>query len=185
LIPIALILGEIIGTAEQIEEVEWLKLRAPIAVVVMLGVAVFAGWQLKRVAADLWVGSVNAILHATQRAPTEVRVRQAAAIEAAVIARIDGTPRYAPRLWGSIGRARMLRQDYRGAETAFRTAYDGWPHEDADFQLGLALVSQGRRAEGLQHLGRVCRTNPTLLRLIRDRDLRRAVRDMLRTYRDG
>jgi O-antigen ligase len=182
LIPIALILGEIIGTAEKVEEVKWPKLRAPIAIIAMFGAIVFAGWQLKRVAADLWVGSVNGILHAAQRAPSDIRSRQAAAVEAAVIARIDGTPSYAPTLWGSIGRARMLRQDYRGAETAFRAAYDGWPHEDADFQLGLALVSQGRRSEGLQHLGRVCRTNPTLVRLIPNRELRRAVKDMLRTY---
>jgi O-antigen ligase len=184
LIPISLTLGEIVATAEKGEEVEWLKVRAPIAILAMLAAVVFAGWQLKRVAADLWVGSVNAILHATQRAPADIRARQAAAIEAAIIARIDATPRSAPTLWGSVGRARMLRRDFRGAETAFRTAYDGWPHEDADFQLGLALVSQGRRAEGLQHLGRVCRTNPTLVRLIRNRDLRRTVKDMLRAYRD-
>jgi hypothetical protein len=185
LIPIALTLGEIVATAEKGEEVQWLKVRVPIAILVMLGAVVFSGWQLKRVAADLWVGSVNAILYATQRAPSDARVRQAAAIESAVISRIDVTPRYAPTLWGSVGRARMMRRDFRGAEAAFRTAYDGWPHEDADFQLGMALVSQGRRAEGLQHLGRVCRTNPTLVRLIRDRDIRRAVRDMLKAYRDG
>jgi hypothetical protein len=185
LIPIALVLGEIISTAEKVEEVNWFKVRAPIAIIVMFGAIVFAGWQLKRIAADLWVGGVNAILHTAQRAPSDIRSRQAAAIEAAVITRIDGTPRYAPTLWGSVGRARMMRRDYRGAETAFRTAYAGWPHEDADFQLGLTLVSQGRRSEGLQHLGRVCRTNPTLVRLIRNMDLRRAVKDMLRTYRDG
>jgi O-antigen ligase len=184
LIPIALILGEIIGTAEKVEDMKWLKVRAPLAIIVMFGAIVFAGWQLKRVAADLWVGSVNAILHAAQRAPSDIRTRQAAAIEAAVITRIDGTPRYAPTLWGSVGRARMLRRDFSGAETAFRTAYDGWPHEDADFQLGLALVSQGRRGEGLQHLGRVCRTNPTLVRLIRNRELRNTVKDMLKAYRD-
>jgi hypothetical protein len=76
-----------------------------------------------------------------------------------------------------------MRRDFKGAEEAFRTAYEGWPHEDADFYLGLSLVSQGRWSEGLQHLGRVCRTNPTLVRLIHDRDLRRSVADMLRAYR--
>lgn len=183
LIPIALILGEIVGTAERVETAAWSRFRTTTAVFVMIGAILISGWQLKRVAADLWVGSVDALLTAAQRAPFDIRARQAAAIEAAVIVRIDGTPRYAPTLWGSVGRARMLRRDFTGAEAAFRTAYDGWPHEDADFQLGLALVSQGRRSEGLQHLGRVCRTNPTLLRLIREQDLRRSVRDMLRTYR--
>ena len=71
-----------------------------------------------------------------------------------------------------------------GAETAFRTAFDRWPHEDADFFLGLTLVAQGRRAEGLQHLGRVCRTNPALVQTIRDRDLRRSVKDILAAYRE-
>ena len=76
-----------------------------------------------------------------------------------------------------------MRQDFKGAEAAFRKAFDGWPHEDADFYLGLALVAQGRRGEGLQHLGRVCRTNPTLVRLITDPDLRRSVEDILDVYR--
>jgi TolA-binding protein len=76
-----------------------------------------------------------------------------------------------------------MRSDYAGSETAFREAFKGWPHEDADFYLGLSLVAQGRRNEGIQHLARVCRTNPTLVRLIRDRDLRRSVEDVLEAYR--
>jgi hypothetical protein len=77
-----------------------------------------------------------------------------------------------------------MRRDFNGAEQAFRTAYAGWPHEDADFYLGLTLVSQGRRTEGLQHLGRVCRTNQALVRLIHDRDLRRSVENVLEAFKE-
>jgi uncharacterized protein HemY len=135
------------------------------------------------VAADLWMGSLEMALAITQRAAPEVRAQRTAAIEAAIISRINRMPRQAPTLWRTIGRARLIRNEFRSAEAAFRTAFDGWPHEDADFYLGLALVAQGRRGEGLQHLGRVCRTNPTLVRLITDPDLRRSVEDMLDTYR--
>ena len=119
----------------------------------------------------------------SQRATPDVRAQRSAAVEAAILARIDNLPRQAPTLWRIVGHARLMRGDLRGAEAAFRTSYAGWPHEDADFSLGLCLVRQGQREEGLRHLGRVCRTNPTLVRLIGDKGLRRTVEDMLDTYR--
>jgi O-antigen ligase len=183
LIPIGLIMGEIIGTTENIQRVNWLRARAPVAALLMFVAIVGAGWHLRRVAGDLWVGSLDMVLAISQRAAPEVRTRNAAEAEAAVLSRIDRMPRNAPTLWRTVGRARLMRRDFKGAEEAFRTAYEGWPHEDADFYLGLSLVSQGRRSEGLQHLGRVCRTNQTLVRLIHDPDLRRSVEDMLNAYR--
>jgi hypothetical protein len=182
LIPIALIMGEIVGRSETIQRVDWLRARAPVAALLMIVAIVGAGWQLRRVAGDLWAGSLESVLAISQQAAPEVRIRNAAAVEAAVLSRIDRMPRHAPTLWRTVGRARMMRQDFKGAEAAFRTAYEGWPHEDADFYLGLTLVSQGRRSEGLQHLGRVCRTNQALVRLL-DPDLRRSVEDMLEVYR--
>ena len=183
LIPIALVMGEIVGKSENPQRVEWLRARVPVAFVLMILAIVGAGWQLRRVAADLWVGSLDMVLAVSQQEAPEVRTRNAAAVEAGVLSRIDAMPRLAPTLWRTVGRARLMRHDFNGAEKAFRTAYSGWPHEDADFYLGLTLVSQGRRSEGLQHLGRVCRTNRALVRLIPDPDLRRSVENVLEAFK--
>jgi hypothetical protein len=184
LIPIALIMGEIVGRSETIHRVDWLRARVPVASMLMIVAIVGAGWQLRRVAGDLWAGSLEMMLTISQRAKPDVLTRNAAAVEAGVLARIDRMPRLAPTLWRTVGRARLMRHDFNGAETAFRTAYAGWPHEDADFYLGLTLVAQGRRTEGLQHLGRVCRTNQALVRLIRDPDLRRSVENVLEAFNE-
>jgi hypothetical protein len=182
LIPFALIVGGLVAIDSEARAVAWRRARAPIAVVVMFATIVGAGWQLRRVAADLWMGSLEYQLTAADGATPELRGRRAAAIEASVLSRIDRLPLAAPTLWRTIGRARLQRGDIRGAETAFRTAYAGWPHEDAEFYLGISLFAQGRRNEGLQHLGRVCRTNPALVTLIADPDLRRLVEDILAAY---
>ncbi len=183
LIPVSVILAEIIGTTETTRTIAFVRGPVPIVALVVIAAIVSVGWQLRRTAADGWVGSVETILAISQQAPPDAAARQTASLEAAILARIDTMPRHAPTLWRSVGRARLLRKDYWSAESAFRTAYAGWPHEDADFYLGLALVSQGRRTDGLRHLGRVCRTNPTLVQLIPDESLRREVQEMLRAYR--
>lgn len=183
LIPISLILSDIVGKTAIIQPVDWRRGRAPVVILVIVATVVGTGWQLRRVAADLWMGSLEMVLAASQQAAPEIRVQRAAAIEAAVVSRIARMPRQAPALWRTVGRSRLMRQDFRAAEQAFRKAYDGWPHEDAEFYIGLSLVAQGRRGEGLQHLGRVCRTNPALVRLIHDPDIRRAVEDILDVYR--
>jgi O-antigen ligase len=183
LIPIALILGEIIHTSEAIETIQWKKARTAITVVVVAVAVASAGWQLRRAATDLWIGSLETALAVSQQAPPEIRDRQASAVETLIESRVERMPRQAPTLWRNIGKARFLRQDYYGAEKAFRESYDGWPHEDTEFYLGLSLASQGRRSESLQHLGRVCRTNPILIQLIRDKNLQRSVADMLTVYR--
>jgi len=184
LLPIALIMGEIVGNAETVHRVDWLSARVPIASLLMIFAILGAGWQLRRVAGDLWAGSLEMMLAISQQAQPEVRVRNTAVVEATVLPRINRMPRLAPTLWRTVGRARLMRKDFNGAETAFRTAYAGWPHEDADFYLGLTLVSQGRRTEGLQHLGRVCRTNKALVRLIRDPDLRSSVETVLEAFEE-
>jgi len=80
-----------------------------------------------------------------------------------------------------------------GAETAFRNAMTLWPHEEAEFGLGLALADQdrrlqaqgpvldsrNRRGEAIVHLARVCRTNPALLELIAEEELRQAVAEII------
>jgi O-antigen ligase len=184
LIPIALIMGEIIGKSEAIQRVDWLRARVPVASLLMIAAIVGAGWQLRRLAGDLWAGSLEMMLTISQQAVPDVRTRNAATVEAGVLPRIDRMPRLAPTLWRTVGRARLMRRDFNGAETAFRTAYAGWPHEDADFYLGLTLVAQGRRSEGLQHLGQVCRTNRALVRLIQDPDLRRSVENVLEAFEE-
>jgi hypothetical protein len=92
-----------------------------------------------------------------------------------------------------VGQARLARGDDAGAETAFRDAMALWPHEEAEFGLGLALAAQdrrfkeegrpldprNRRGEAIVHLARVCRTNPALLELIDDEDLRHAVAEIV------
>ena len=92
-----------------------------------------------------------------------------------------------------VGQARVARGDDMGAETAFRTAMSLWPHEEAEFGLGLALADQdrrlaaqgrvldsrNRRGEAIVHLSRVCRTNPALLELINDEALRRSVAEIV------
>ncbi len=98
-----------------------------------------------------------------------------------------------PWLWRMVGQARLARGDDIGSETAFRNAMVLWPHEEAEFGLGLALAAQdrrfkqqgrtldsrNRRGEAIVHLARVCRTNPALLELIEEDDLRQAVGEIV------
>jgi O-antigen ligase len=183
LVPIALISAEVVASIGAVRTVEWRTGRMPAVAALSIVALVVSGWQIQRVAADVWKGSLESILEASRTAPLNIRTQRSAAVEASILGRIDRMPHNAPELWRTVGRARYMRSDYAGSETAFREAFKGWPHEDADFYLGLSLVAQGRRNEGIQHLARVCRTNPTLVRLIRDRDLRRSVEDVLEAYR--
>jgi len=183
LIPIGLILAHLIASRGEPRSVQWRMARVPLASLLVVIAVAASWWQLRRVATDLWVGGNELRLVLTEQAAPEIRTRMAAAIEAQILSRIDRLPAIAPTLWRTVGRARLVQGDAGRAETAFRTAYNLWPHEDAEFYLGMSLVAQGRRTEGLSHLGRVCRTNPALARLIGDPDLRRVVDDMLAVYR--
>jgi O-antigen ligase len=183
LIPIALVLAHLVAAAEPPRSFQWHRARLPIATVVAILAIVATGWQLRRVAVDLWIGGNELRLTMSGDLDPANRARLAAAIEAQILSRIQRLPSAAPTLWRTVGRARLVRREAAGAETAFRTAYALWPHEDAEFFLGMSLVAQGRRGEGLQHLGRVCRTNPALARRISNDDLRRSVHDMVAAYR--
>ena len=184
LVPIVLVLAELVAADSKgvADPNTWRGRRALAAFMVVLAL-LGAGWQLRRVALDLWMGGLEQRLLISQAADNGQRKRMAAAVEAQVLARIGRLKGAAPALWRTVGRARLLRGEPRGAEAAFRTAAASWPHEDADFYLGLSLAAQGRRSEALAVLGRVCRTNPALIDLINQPDLRQAVTDMVAVYR--
>ena len=184
LVPIVLVLAELVAADSKgvADPNTWRGRRALAAFLVVLAL-LGAGWQLRRVALDLWMGGLEQRLLISQAADNGQRKRMAAAVEAQVLARIGRLKGAAPALWRTVGRARLLRGEPRGAEAAFRTAAASWPHEDADFYLGLSLAAQGRRSEALAVLGRVCRTNPALIDLINQPDLRQAVTDMVAVYR--
>ena len=183
LTPIALLLAHLIASRQEPQPIEWRKARVPLALLLVTLTILVAWWQVRRLATDLWVGGNEFRLQMSETAAPELRARLATAIEVQILSRIDRLPAAAPTLWRTVGRARLIRGDAHRAETAFRTAYELWPHEDAEFYLGMSLVAQGRRAEGLAHIGRVCRTNPALVGIIGDPELRKVVRDMLATYR--
>jgi hypothetical protein len=181
LVPISLSLAQIMAQASPPATFAWRRGRGVVAaaVIVLVGLGVF--WQVRRVAVDVWMGGLEIGLALSNGADSETRRRIGAAVEAQAAPRVTRMGVHAPSLWRTVGRARLLKGDARGAETAFRNAYDGWPHEDAEFYLGMSLTAQGRRSEGLAHLSRVCRTNPKLVDLIADPDLQRTVQDMLET----
>jgi hypothetical protein len=183
LIPICLCLAHTVAHAEPNRTFEWRVGRVPIAaaLVLLAGVGVF--WQLRRVAVDVWMGGLELRMALVQGADAATRARMGSTVEAQILPRVGRLGSHGPALWRTLGRARLLRGDAAGAVSAFETSYAGWPHEDAEYYLGMSLYAEGRRNEGLSHLARVCRTNPKLAEMIADPDLRRAVEDILNTYR--
>jgi O-antigen ligase len=182
LIPTSLVLAHLVQADREPVERDWRRWRRPITIAAVILAVAIAWWQLQRVAVNLWMGGNDIRLQVLEKAPPEVRARQARAIEGHVMARIDRLPLQAPVLWRTVGRARILQNDLNGAAQAFGAAHELWPHEDSEFYLGLTLAATGNRTEALQRLGRVCRTNPALVQLINDPSLRRAVEDMLASY---
>lgn len=182
LIPVTLALGGAVAGAGSLRIVALRRGLLPLAVALIAALAAGAWWQARRVAVDTWIGGLELRMALSQPLPAEARAKLGAGIETRVLRRIERLPLAAPVLWRTVGRARLLADDPVGAEAAFRTAWTLWPHEDAEFYLGISLAAQGRRNEALSHLGRVCRTNPRLVGLIADPDLRRAVEDMVAVY---
>ncbi len=182
LIPICLCLAHTVASARPARTIEWRRARVPIAaaLVMLAGAGVF--WQLRRVAVDVWMGGLELRMAMVQGADAAARARTGAAVESQILPRVGRLGIHGPELWRTLGRARLLRGDAAGAESAFETSFTGWPHEDAEFYLGMSLYAQGRHNEALSHLARVCRTNPKLAEMIADADLRRAVDDILETY---
>lgn len=183
LIPISLVLGHVVSRDAAPRTLAWNRGRWPVAGAFALVLIAGAWWQLQRVAVDVWMGGLELRMALSQPADPQARTQIGAAVEAQIAPRIGRMPLAAASLWRSVGRARLLRNDAAGAEAAFRTSYERWPHEDAEFYLGISLAAQGRRNEALSHLGRVCRTNPRLAQLIADESLRGSVEDMLEVYR--
>jgi O-antigen ligase len=182
LLPIALVMAHLMAGDNTVELGLPTGVLKHVASVALLGLVIAAAmWQLRSVALDLWHAQLERQLAAvSQLQDSRQRAQLAAAIERQTAGRLVRLRSATPWLLRVTGRARLARGDSRGAEQAFRAAYDVWPHEEAEFGLGIALNAQGRRNEALIHLGRVCRVNPSLTRNINDPDLRRAVSDLIR-----
>jgi O-antigen ligase len=182
LLPTALVTAHLVALDEQIAppiRSRWL--RSITAIGLLIVVVAVGMWQMRQLALDLWRGDLERRLTAAQAATDRTqRAAAASAVELQVMRRIHRLPGAAPWLWRVVGRARLLRDDPRVAEPAFRTAHTLWPHEEAEFGLGLALAAGGRRNEALVHLGNVCRVNRSLVRRIEDPDLRRTVLDLMK-----
>ena len=183
LIPIGICLAHTIASDQSPQSFNWHRARVPVAIAAIVLTAAGALWQLRRVAVDVWIGGLELRMALVHSEDPATRARMGAAVESQILPRLERLGVDGPALWRTLGRARLLRGDAAGAETAFRTSYTGWPHEDADFYLGMSLNAQGRRNEAVAHLSRVCRTNPKLVSLIADENLQRTIRDVLETYR--
>ena len=193
LVPLVVTLGHILasGRGVVVEPRPWP--RRAVAVLLMLAVLSGTYWQLHRLMLNLWRGGLNHALTVMQTVDEPVRSQQAAVIESQILPRMPGLDEARPWLWRMVGQARLARGDDIGSETAFKSAMALWPHEEAEFGLGLALAAQdrrfkqqgrtldsrNRRGEAIVHLARVCRTNPALLELIEEDDLRRAVGEIV------
>lgn len=185
ILPIVLVLGRALAR-EAAGSPPVARSGSATVVAVLLAVAALGGavWQVQRLALDVWRASMEVGAARLDRFAPEHRQAVAAALETELQHRIQRAPGDAPWLWRVLGQVRFAAGDPVGAEAAFRTSNSLWPHEDAEFWLGRALAAQGRRGEALVYLGRVCRTNPALIRMIPDPDLQRAVRDLLRAHRE-
>lgn len=193
LVPLVVTLGHILASGREVvvEPRPWPGRAA--AVLLVLAVLTGTYWQLHRLMLNLWRGGLNHTLTVMQNADEPLRSQQAAVIESQILPRMPGLDEARPWLWRMVGQARLARGDDIGSETAFRSAMVLWPHEEAEFGLGLALAAQdrrfkqqgrtldsrNRRGEAIVHLARVCRTNPALLELIEEDDLRQAVGEIV------
>lgn len=183
MVPISLCLSHLIARDRDAQPVTWRSARLPVAVVLIVVAVASTAWQVRRLAIDVWMGGLELRIMLSDGTPAETRAQIGAWIESQVLPRIDRLPQHTPALWRTVGRARLIRGELAGAEKAFRTALSGWPHEDAEFYLGVSLAAQGRRNEGLHHLARVCRSNPKLMNLLADEDLRRSVEEIVETHK--
>jgi O-antigen ligase len=193
ILPMILVIGHLIAQGREIDVTmpPWTRFVASVLAVVAVLIGIY--WQLYGLTLNLWRGGLTHSLSVMQTLEKPQRAQHAAAIEAQILPRIAGLGGARPWLWRMVGQARLAREDDAGAETAFRNALILWPHEEAEFGLGLALAAQDRglvergvtldgrnlRGKAIVHLARVCRTNPALLELIEEDDLRRAVSEIV------
>jgi len=193
LVPLVLTLGHILATGREVVVQPRRWPRRATAALLVLAVLTGTYWQLHRLMLNLWRGGLNHALTVMQSVDESLRSQQAAVIESQILPRMPGLDEARPWLWRMVGQARLARGDDIGSEAAFKSAMVLWPHEEAEFGLGLSLAAQdhrfrqqgraldsrNRRGEAIVHLSRVCRTNPALLGLIEEDDLRHAVAEIV------
>jgi len=193
LIPLILALGHVMAADREIvvEPGKWTRRLSTVTVVIFILVGIY--WQFHSLIINLWRGGLTHALSVIETLDEPQRSQEAAAIEAQIRPRIPALDGSRPWLWRLAGRAGMARGDDTSAEISFRNAMVLWPHEEAEFGLGIALAAQdlrlseqgldldgrNRRGEAIMLLARVCRTNPALLELIDDGDLRQAVTEIV------
>jgi hypothetical protein len=176
LIPVALVLARWLAT----EPATTVVVRsAPARLTGVTAVAVAAvlvvAWQLAVLETDRWHGAATGLILAAQQQEGQIATSQLLALERQATQRIRRQPGQAPWLWRLVGRARLTRGAATGADRAFRRALAEWPHEEAEFGLGLALALRGQSNQAVHHLKRVARVNPDVALKIPDPDLRRGV----------
>ncbi len=152
--------------------------RVGVALVLVAMAAAVVLWQGHRLAVQLWRGDAETILRVADGISAARRSAVLRQLEREAYQRVAWWPEAAPWLWRIVGRAALGQGRIAAAAEAFRTAQTLWPHEEAEFGLGLALAAQGRPSEALVRLARVSRVNPALTALIPDQSLRRAVEDL-------
>ena len=193
ILPLILTLGHFMAADQELDwdPGKWTRRLAPVAIVVVALSGAY--WQFHSLILNLWRGGLAHTLSAVETLDDPHRSAMAATVEAQILPRMTALKGSRPWLWRLVGRAKIARGDDTGAEGAFRNAMSLWPHEEAEFGLGLALANQdrrlnargldldarNRRGEAVMHLARVCRTNPALLELITDDDLRKAVAEIV------
>lgn len=193
LVPAILAAGHVLSGGREVVLTPGPWIRKAAVAGILLVVAVGCYWQIHHLMLNIWRGGLTHALTTAQALDDDRRVQQAASVEAQILPRIPALSQSRPWLWRMVGQARIARGDDMGAETAFRNAMALWPHEEAEFGLGLALADQdrrlesqgrvldsrNRRGEAIVHLARVCRTNPALLELIADEELRKSVTEII------
>jgi len=177
LLPLTLLLAELLHESPTFEwRLEKRYLVIPLALGLIAGAVFSTGFNISSLSLERWRGVTEGALGHIGEAPADRRNVILASIEKQAATQMLKHPRESYWLWRVIGRVRLDQRDAAHAEAAFQRAFSLFPHEEAEMGLGLALAAQDRLSEALYHLGRVCRLNPMLLRLIPDTALRTAVR---------
>lgn len=180
MLPMALVLGQLLSQGPLVPLAQGSKVSRRCIAVGVLCLAVWCLlWQARRASSTLWQGRAQRVAEAAMAQQSPQIALTLRALESRANADITHRPEEAAWLWRLIGRCRLAQRDARGAESAFRTSFALWPHEETELGLGLALERQGRRLEALQHLSRVCRTNASLLSSLHDPELRRLVEELI------
>jgi O-antigen ligase len=180
LAPLVLAMGKLVGSEPRLSlRARSTAVRAGLILIVLAAMSLVVIWQGRRIEGSYWLGMANRSTDIAQRTggPRAAVVLQE--IERQILLRIPRSSVEAAELWRLAGRARLGRGAAQEAEAAFLESYRLWAHEEAEMGLGLAQAQQNRRTEAMYHLGRVCTSNPTLLKLIGDAHLQISVRDLI------